>query len=147
MIRLATPQDAAAVAAVFIPSFRTLAFLPGLHTPEEDRAFFRDVVLPQREVWLATDQGGRVLGFVALSDDMLDHIYVHPDAQRRGVGSALLDQAKRQRPGGFTLWVFQQNEGARSFYEKHGLVPLRFTDGQGNDEKAPDVLYAWQPAV
>ena len=51
----------------------------------------------------------------ALSDEMLDHLYVHPDAQEAGAGSALLDKAKERRPGGFTFWVFQQNENARAF--------------------------------
>jgi GNAT superfamily N-acetyltransferase len=145
-IRRATADDAAAVAEVFIPSFRTLSFLPELHTPEEDRGFFRDVVLPQREVWVAADdECGHVLGFIALSEDMLDHLYVHPDAQRRGVGAWPARGGPSRRRAGFTLWVFQQNTGARAFYENHGLVAVRFTDGQDSDEKTPDVLYAWRP--
>jgi len=143
-VRLATGHDADAVADVFIPSFRTLTFLPQLHTPEEDREFFRDAVLPQREVWLAVDDG-EVIGFAALSGHMLEHLYVHPLAQRRGAGSALLRKAMEVRPGGFSFWVFQQNDGARRFYEAHGCRALRFTDGAENDEQMPDVLYEWRP--
>ena len=80
----------------------------------------------------------------ALSDEMLDHLYVHPDAQEAGAGSALLDKAKERRPGGFTFWVFQQNENARAFYERRGCRLVRLTDGSGNEERTPDALYEWR---
>jgi hypothetical protein len=35
--------------------------------------------------------------------------------------------------------------GARRFYERHGLSVVRLTDGEGNEERAPDALYAWRP--
>ena len=47
------------------------------------------------------------------------------------------------RPDGFQFWVFQQNERARRFYEAHGAVAVEFTDGEGNEEKTPDVRYRW----
>jgi hypothetical protein len=43
------------------------------------------------------------------------------------------------------FWVFQQNERARNFYEAHGAVAAKFTDGSGNEEKTPDVRYEWKP--
>ena len=46
---------------------------------------------------------------------------MHPDHQGRGIGTALLERAKARMPGGFRLWVFQANAGARGFYERHGL--------------------------
>ena len=45
---------------------------------------------------------------------------------------------KELRPGGFTLWVFQRNTGARRFYERRGLRLVELTDGAGNDEREPD---------
>ena len=60
----------------------------------------------------------------------------------RGIGSALLAVAKRERPQGLRLWAFQTNTGARRFYERHGFVEVRRTDGRDNEERAPDVLYA-----
>ena len=62
----------------------------------------------------------------------------------RGIGSALLDRAKTRRPDGFSLWTFQQNDGARRFYERHWLRVIRLTDGQENEEKTPAALYAWR---
>jgi GNAT superfamily N-acetyltransferase len=115
-----------------------------LHTHEQTRAFIRSVVFEKDEIWVAED-GGRILGMAALSDEMLDQFYVHPDAQGRGAGSALLDKAKARRPDGFTFWVFQQNENARRFYERRGCRLVRLTDGSGNEEKTPDALYEWKP--
>ena len=133
-----------AIAALFRRSFGTLMFLPTLHTPEEDRDFFRGVVA-DREVWV-WEEAGVVLGFAALTDDELTHLYVEPDAHGRGIGGALMDRAKERRPGGFRLWVFQQNANARRFYERRGFVLVRETDGSRNEERTPDALYAWRPA-
>ena len=132
-----------AIAALFRRSFGTLTFLPTLHTPEEDRAYFRGVVADS-EVWV-WEEDGRVLGFAALTADELTHIYVEPDAHGHGIGGALIDRAKERRPGGFRLWVFQQNANARRFYERRGFDLVRETDGSGNEERTPDALYAWSP--
>jgi ribosomal protein S18 acetylase RimI-like enzyme len=144
-LRRAGPDDADAVAATFTAAFSRMTYLPKLHTPEDDRAFFTRVVALD-EVWVA-EQEERIVGFVALSEDLLDHIYVHPDAQGHGIGSALLDVAKERRPAGFSLWVFQQNEGARRFYERHGLRLVHETDGSANEERTPDALYEWRPGA
>ena len=76
---------------------------------------------------------------------MLDHIYVHPDAQNLGLGSLLLGTVKARLPGGFQLWVFQKNDGARRFYERRGFRLVKLTDGEGNMEREPDALYEWTP--
>jgi ribosomal protein S18 acetylase RimI-like enzyme len=70
---------------------------------------------------------------------------VEPSAQGQGIGKVLLVHAKRLRPGGLELWVFEQNAGARRFYERHGFRLVRVTDGAGNMEREPDALYAWRP--
>jgi len=54
---------------------------------------------------------------------------------------------KQERPDGFPFWVFQRNEGARRFYERHGCRLVELTDGSGNEEKEPDALYEWRPSA
>jgi len=142
VIRPAATEDGAAIAALFRRSFGELEFLPMLHTPDEDQMFFRAVV-EEQEVWV-WDENGRILGFAALGADMLNHLYVEPAEQARGIGSALLAHAKFRRDHGFRLWTFQQNTNARRFYETRGFDIVVMTDGAGNEELEPDVLYEWR---
>ena len=142
--RRATDADADAVAEVFLAARAAMTYLPDLHSDDETRAFFHSVVA-SNEVWVV-DAAGAVAGFAALADDELAHLYVHPRAQGRGLGATLLGVAKERRPDGFELWVFQPNDGARRFYERHGCELVRLTDGSGNEERVPDARYAWRPA-
>jgi ribosomal protein S18 acetylase RimI-like enzyme len=146
-IRAATPEDADAIAEVFIASFATLSFLPRLHTNAETIDFIANKVLREQEV-LVAEQNGGIVGFVAMAHgNFLEHLYVHPDSQGRGVGSVLLMRAKQRMPNGFRLWLFQQNTQARRFYERHGLRAIEFTEGTGNEEQMPDALYEWRPGT
>lgn len=143
MIRRQRDGDVDAVAELYERSFGTLTFLPMLHTLEEHRDWFRRVA-GEQEVWV-WDEDGVVLGFIAIGEATVNYLYVEPEVTGRGIGSALLDRAKQQRPGGLRLWTFQQNDGARRFYERHGLRVVRLTDGRDNEEKVPDALYEWRP--
>ena len=144
-VRRAGADDAVSIGEVFIRSFKTLDFLPTLHTDDEHREFIRARV-EEGEVWIA-ETAGTIVGLADLEGDVLRLLYVDPEMQRRGAGSALLDQVKKARPAGFTFWVFQQNTQARRFYESHGCRVVRLTDGSGNDERTPDALYEWCPVA
>jgi putative acetyltransferase len=119
-------------------------FLPTLHTDDEHRAFIRDLV-HRDEVWVAEERG-KIVGMAVVAGDVIGQLYVHPDAQHRGAGSALLEKVKAQHVDGFTFWVFQRNSRARRFYESHGCRVVRLTDGSENDERTPDALYEWRLA-
>jgi GNAT superfamily N-acetyltransferase len=125
-------------------TYDRMAYIPRLHTPEEDLAYVAGL-FGEHEVWVA-DNGDGVVGFTILSSDQLLQIHVDPDEQNKGIGGRLLAQAKERRPKGFSLWVFQKNEGARRFYERHGLELIRVTDGERNEEREPDALYGWRPS-
>lgn len=120
-----------------------LPWLAGLHTPEDDRAYFRQHVFAQCEVWGAID--GETIGVVAFRKGWIDQLYVLPEHQGRGAGDALLQLAKAAFPS-LQLWTFQKNNLGRRFYEKRGFVAIKETDGRDNDEREPDVLYLWQRA-
>jgi GNAT superfamily N-acetyltransferase len=139
----AHPADADALASIFTAARRhATPWLPRLHTEAEDRRYIAEQVLRTSEVLVVRGPDGPV-GFLALRGGMVEHLYVRPDAQRDGVGTALLDAAKERRPDGLRLWVFQRNEGARAFYGRHGFTEIDATDGAGNEEREPDVLLAW----
>jgi GNAT superfamily N-acetyltransferase len=142
-LRRGEPEDVAPVARVMRSTYDLMDYVPRLHTAEEDLGYIGGL-FGDHEVWVAENDAG-VLGFAILSSDQLLQIHVSPDQQNQGVGTRLLDRAKERRPAGFSLWTFQKNEGARRFYERHGLDAVRLTNGEGNEEREPDVQYAWRP--
>jgi putative acetyltransferase len=121
-----------------------LPYLPDLHTPEEDLAFFRKRVFPTSTVWLAEVSDG-IVGFAVVRQEWLDHLYVDPACHGRGVGQALLGAA-REGLSELSLWTFQANTQARRFYERHGFTLVEVTDGSGNEERVPDARYRWVQA-
>jgi GNAT superfamily N-acetyltransferase len=84
-------------------------------------------------------------GIIAFRDDWIDQLYVLPEAQGRGTGSALLQVAQRAFDR-LQLWTFQRNEKARRFYEAKGFALVEETDGADNEEKEPDARYLWTRA-
>ena len=143
MIRRATQQDAPAVSELFVAVRDEMTYLPRI--PAEHRPLLGGWFIDRDELSVYEDDG-RIVGFFALNGDELSHINVAPQTQNRGVGAAMLDEAKRLRPAFLQLWVFQLNEGARRFYERHGFRLVKLTDGAGNMEKEPDALYEWLSA-
>jgi GNAT superfamily N-acetyltransferase len=143
VLRHATEADADAIADVLTAARAAQAWFPPLHSPEETRRFVHDRLLPAHETWVV-EEDGRVVAFAALIDDHLGHLFVHPDAQGRGIGTALLEHTQRRLPDGFSLWTHQASE-ARAFYAARGLVAVEFTDGATTMEKIPDVRYEWRP--
>jgi GNAT superfamily N-acetyltransferase len=145
VLRPARKEDAQAVAEIFLAARdEAMPYLPTLHSDDEVRGWIERVLVPGDEVWVA-EEDGRVLGFAALHDSLLAHLYVDPSAQGAGIGGALLAKAMELRADGFQLWVFQRNEPARRFYERRGLRLVQLTDGSRNEEHEPDVLYEWRP--
>jgi len=142
VIRRATEQDVDAIVGIFERIVATMTYLPVVHTHEEHLEWF-GARLVDREGWVWDD--GDVRGYMLLADEELMHLYLDVGWTGRGIGTTLLERAKSLRPDGFTLWTFQKNEGARRFYERHGLEAVEFGDGSFNEERVPDVKYAWRP--
>jgi GNAT superfamily N-acetyltransferase len=135
-------SDMDAAARVHRGAFdHALPWLTGLHTPEEDRWFYRERVFATCQVWGAFDEAV-LAGIIAFRIDWIDQLYVLPEGQGLGVGSTLLEVARRAFDR-LQLWTFQRNVRARRFYEARGFVLVEETDGAGNEEKEPDVRYLW----
>ena len=118
---------------------------PNQHPLHEVRAWAASWDLAAWDVWVAESEG-EVVAYAVVQADWLHSLYVAPEAARQGLGGTLLDLVKQLRPDGFCLWVFESNTPARSFYRRHGLVELERTDGEGNEEKSPDIRMAWPGA-
>jgi len=143
-IRPATPTDAAGIADVYLAAFHATYAFPLAHTDDQVRDWLRGIVAGEDRTWVA-DAGGRVVGMMVLDEDGIDQLYVDPAWHGRGIGSRLVELAKRRRPDGLALYTFQVNDRARRFYERHGFVATWFGDGSANEERQPDVRYEWRP--
>ena len=151
MLRAATLRDAEAVAGVMIESRRAfVGFAPMVHPEDDVRRWVREQLLPGGGAWVweAPAQGGRMAQVVAMlacsqADGVawIDHLYLRPGWTGQGIGERLLAHALAVLPRPLRLYTFQANAGARRFYERHGFRALALTDGQGNEERCPDVLY------
>ena len=149
-IRRAREDEIEAVTQLFIRSRNAMGdYLP--HVPDEAAVPIVAGIREHDEVWVA-EEDGRLLGFIGIEDStnlgapVLEKLYVEPDEQNRGVGSALLEKAKELRPDELYLWVFQKNP-ARRLYERSGFELVKLTDGAENMEREPDALYRWNGNV
>lgn len=145
-LRRAVASDAGAAAGVWLRSFA--AALPGVVRPRSDdevREYFRHVLVPRRETWVAEAAGDGVVGVLVLEGAVLEQLYLEPGWRGRGIGDRFVALAKERSPGGLSLWTFQVNAPAHRFYERHGFTAVERTDGSGNEEREPDVRYVWRP--
>ncbi|RBP44501.1 acetyltransferase (GNAT) family protein [Roseimicrobium gellanilyticum] len=144
--RRAGKEDASDLATMHRAAFRTaLPHIPALHTPAEDLDFFTRMLAREAvATWLAVSSiAGEPMGFITFCPGAVEHLYVHPAHQGEGLGTALLRLAMRENIE-LKLWTFQRNTNARRFYEKHGFIADRMTDGMGNEEREPDMRYVWK---
>lgn len=84
--------------------------------------------------------GDRVVGYIAVRDGFISGLWVLPDHQRQGIGTALLRYVVETTPGPLELAVFDANQGAIRLYERFGFTTINRTDGATTDEKLPDRL-------
>lgn len=143
ILRKAILADAPTLAAIArIARATAMPWLPVLHSLEGDEKFHANRVVPQEDVVLA-EIDDQILGFLARDGEWVDHLYIHPDHQGQGLGTAFIKRAQ-DRAEFLQLWVFERNTLAQAFYAKHGFVVAERTDGGGNEEKCPDVRMEWR---
>ncbi|MDO8907562.1 MAG: N-acetyltransferase [Pseudohongiella sp.] len=82
----------------------------------------RDVYIPASEtfVWEHED---KIAGFYSLCGDTLAAIFVDIALQGKGLGTALLDDARSRRDS-LQLSVYKENVSSLKFYEKYGFTSL-----------------------
>lgn len=131
---------------MYLASRKTyLSYAPLAHSDEDVRRWIRNTLIPTGSVTVAL-QGHDVVGMMATSIDdhgrgWVDHLYLQPSSVGQGIGSAFLTRALKTLPRPIRLYTFEENHGARRFYERHGFLPITFGDGSDNEERCPDVLY------
>lgn len=139
MLRDATPRDGAPLGQILADWIDATIWMPKLHTLQEIQTFLGHLIRT-RQVRVA-QIAGQPTGFLARNGPYIAALYVSAAARGRGVGSALLAQAKLEKYR--ALWTFQANTPARAFYARHGLTVKRRTDGMANAERLPDPFLHW----
>jgi putative acetyltransferase len=103
---------------------------------EEDILYFRPLILNSYldAVMLrcAKDNQGKILGFLGVSENNLEMLFIHPDNRGMGIGSKLLNYAIEELQVQ-KVDVNEQNEEALGFYLKKGfeVVGRSALDGSG----------------
>ena len=90
------------------------------HTPVAQEAYLRQAIAGGKQVFLLLDEDP--VGIVSVDGNLIENLYVLPEAQGRGCGTALLDYAMEQCQGVPTLWVLSGNLAALRLYERRGFV-------------------------
>lgn len=145
LLRKATSADVNAIANVYLSSRKDLvSFAPLIHSDESILSWIRNELLLKEHVIVA-EVNGIIIGMMSLTNDQdirwINQFYIHPDAVNQGVGSLMIEEAKSILESPIQLHTFQENFGARRFYERHGFKAIAFDDGSGNEENCPAVLY------
>jgi GNAT superfamily N-acetyltransferase len=101
------------------------------------------------EPWAVTvaERSGEPLALLAVVPNQrwLRQLFVEPHAHGSGVGTALLEEAKRQMPEGFFLHTNADNTHARRFYEARGL---RLTGEAPHPQWGQlQARYEWSPST
>ncbi|MBY6240763.1 GNAT family N-acetyltransferase [Methylosinus sp. Sm6] len=124
------PADAPALATIFRESVETLAAddydedqRAAWAAAADDEAAFAQKLAGALTIIASLD--GEIAGFASLRDGtLLDMLYVHPRAARRGVGSALIDALEKLARGrGAREISVDASDAARDFFAARGYIP------------------------
>ena len=130
--------------AMWRASFEEAVGVTDPHPFGEQRAYFAREVVPRNTIRVAHSVG-QVVGFVAASETSVAQLYVRTGYQRRGIGTLLLDWAKRQSNGSLWLYTFKRNERACAFYERNGFRAVAC--GFEPTWQLEDVRYEWSANI
>jgi len=147
-IRRARLEDAAAVAAVHVRTWQAAyehvfgaERLARLDVAAREGLARRRATDPESDTFVAVDDDGRIVGFVATGrpdepaeERELFAIYVLPEAWGTSAGSGLMaaavDAMRDRAAPEAILWVLADNPRARRFYEREGWIE----DGSAESE-------------
>lgn len=135
-IRARTADDNAVLVEIWLRAVRaTHHFLS-----EDDIRFFhplvRDQYLPALEVLVAKDEEGKPTGFIGLTDEKVEMLFVDPAQHGKGIGKCLIEHVAQLR-GPLSVDVNEQNPGALAFYLKCGFSPVGRSELDGSGKPFP----------
>ena len=140
MIRKFETQDLDAVMQIWMDgNLDAHAFIPASFWTEHFE-MVRDLLL-QAELYVHENEATRQIdGFIGLTENHIEGIFVVKSARSKGIGKALLEYVKSRKPR-LTLSVYQKNERAIAFYRREQFVVQ--SEGIDEDTNEAELQMLW----
>ena len=140
MIRKFEARDLDAVMQIWLHgNLDAHAFIPASFWTEHFK-MVRDL-LPQAELYVHENEDTRQIdGFIGLTENHIEGIFVAKSARSKGIGRALLEYAKSRKPR-LTLSVYQKNERALAFYRREQFAV--HLEGIDEDTNEAEIQMLW----
>lgn len=123
MIRKYTSNDVESVVDVWSQaSVQAHSFLSPEFVVKAQRDL-RKVYLPATETWIY-EKEGEVVGFISMLNNEIGGLFVLPQFQDKGIGSALVNFVAIKFLE-LEVEVFDKNSIGRAFYDKYGFRPVK----------------------
>ena len=98
-------------------------------------------LLPQAELYVHENENtGQIDGFIGLTENHIEGIFVAKAARSKGIGKALLEYAKSRKPC-LTLSVYQKNQRALAFYRREQFIVQ--SEGIDEDTNEAEIQMLW----
>lgn len=89
------------------------------HTTERQAAYLQRKLDAKSRIFLLVDDGPK--GVVSVTGSLIEDLYVLPEEQGKGYGTKLLRFAAAVSTGTPSLWILENNAGARRLYTRLGF--------------------------
>ena len=121
MIRPFQENDLFAVMQIWLDAnIKAHSFIPQKYWTD-NYAVVKDI-LPQAEIYVYEDDNtSQIGGFIGLTDNYIEGIFVREAIQSKGIGKQLLNYAKEIKSS-LRLNVYQKNTRAITFYQREQFV-------------------------
>ncbi len=91
-----------------------------LHTPERQREYLLGKLQTGYKLYMLLD--AEPVGIVSVKESLIEDLYVLPEKQNKGYGSALLEFACAKCAGTPTLWILENNVNVARLYRRKGFT-------------------------
>ena len=135
MIRAFEEGDLTAIMQTWLDTnVKTHDFIPKEYWTDHYEMVRR--ALPQAEIYVHEDDATKQIdGFIGLSEDYIEGLFVREGVQSNGIGKQLLEYAKCIKSN-MSLRVYQKNTRAIRFYQREQFViRSENTDGSTNQKE------------
>ena len=98
-------------------------------------------MLPQAEIYVYEDDITHMIqGFIGLSEEYIEGIFVREEFQSVGIGKQLLNYVKQMKSS-LSLSVYQKNTRAVSFYQREDFVVK--SENKDYDTNEKEFIMSW----